>query len=41
MNKYEKALENIGMIELDRESNGYDDPKYLKDFYYGEYCVLK
>ena len=41
MNKYEQALENIGMIELDRESNGYDDPKYLKDFYYGEYCVLK
>lgn len=41
MNKYEKALENIGMLDLDKESNGYENPKYLKDFYYGEYCALK
>lgn len=41
MNKYQEALENIGMIDLDKDSNGYDNPKYLKDFYYGEYCELQ
>lgn len=41
MNKYQEALENIGMIDLDEESNGYDNPKYLKDFYFGEYCILE
>lgn len=41
MNKYQKALECIGNIDLDTLSNGYDSPKYLKDFYYGEYKVLQ
>lgn len=41
MNKYQEVLENIGMIDLDTESNGYDNPKYLKDFYFGEYCILE
>lgn len=40
MNKYQKALECIGNIDLDGLSNGYDSPKYLKDFYYGEYKLL-
>lgn len=39
--EYKKALENIGMLDLDKESNGYDNPKYLKDFYFGEYCILQ
>lgn len=41
MNKYLKALENIGMIDLDNLSNGYDSPKFVKDFYYGEYQLLQ
>lgn len=41
MNKYQKALENIGMIDLDNLSNGYDSPKFVKDFYYGEYELLQ
>ena len=41
MNKYQEVLESIGMIDLDTESNGYNNPKYLKDFYFGEYCILE
>lgn len=41
MDKYQKALECIGNIDLDTLSNGYDSPKYLKDFYYGEYKLLQ
>lgn len=41
MNKYCKALENIQMIILDSCSDGYREPKFLKDFYYNECESLK
>lgn len=41
MSKYQKALENIGMTVIDSLSNGYDSPKYVKDFCYGDYNILQ
>lgn len=38
MNKYQKALGNIGYIELD---DSFDHPKTIKDWYHNEYRVLQ
>lgn len=41
MNKYQEVLNVLGMIILDSSSNGYDSPKYLKDFYPKEIETLQ
>lgn len=41
MNKYKKALSEIGNIVLDESGDGYRTPKYLRDFYFITYGTLK
>lgn len=41
MNKYQKALSEIGNIVLDGSGDGYHTPKYLRDFYFMRYGTLK
>lgn len=41
MNKYKKALNEIGNIVLDKSGDGYHTPKYLRDFYYIPYGTLQ
>ena len=41
MNKYQKALNEIGNIVLDKNGDGYYTPKYLRDFYFRQYGTLK
>lgn len=41
MNKYKKALSEIGNIVLDGSGDGYHTPKYLRDFYFIQYGTLK
>ena len=41
MNKYKKALSEIGNIVLDESGDGYHTPKYLRDFYIIPYGTLQ
>ena len=41
MGKYQGALDNIGMTVIDSLSDGYNAPKYVKDFCYGDYQKLQ
>ena len=39
MNKYKKALSEIGNIVLDESGDGYHTQKYLRDFYLLRYFI--
>lgn len=41
MNKYKKALSEIGNIVLDKSGDGYHTQKYLRDFYFIPYVTLQ
>ena len=41
MNKYKKALSEIGDIVLDKSGDGYHTQKYLRDFYFIPYGTLQ
>lgn len=41
MNKYKKALSEIGNIVLDKSGDGYHTQKYLRDFYFIPYGTLQ
>ena len=41
MNKYQEALDKIGNIVLDEQSDGYETPRCVRDFYYSEYNDLQ
>lgn len=41
MNKYKKALSEIGNIVLDKSGDGYHTQKYLRDFYFISYGTLQ
>lgn len=41
MNKYIEALDSIQHIVLDKEADGYYEPKTVHDFYYGYVQILQ
>lgn len=41
MNRYQEALNEIGSIVLDENSNGYETPRCVRDFYFTSYGTLQ
>ena len=41
MNKYEIALDEIGSIVLDKNSDGHETPRCVRDFYFSPYGALQ
>lgn len=40
MNKYQEALHNLSMYVVDDIADGYNEPKFLRDFYYTDFTFL-